>query len=72
MRHEYKLTQATHTFGLPPTSVVSPGAAKKQIKIRKERRQSKHFTRENQLLDSDTCLVLFPGHVGMQSQNETK
>ena len=30
VEHEY--TFDTYTFGLPPTSAVSPGAAKKQFK----------------------------------------
>ena len=55
-----------------PSNERSESRCCKETDQNKKGKKSKHFRRENQLLGSDTCLVLFPGNVGMQSRNETK
>ena len=55
-----------------PSNERSESRCCKETDQNEKGKKSKHFRRENQLLGSDTCLILFPGHVGMQSQNETK
>ena len=55
-----------------PSNERSESRCCKETDQNEKGKKSKHFRRENQLLGSDTCLILFPGNVGMQSRNETK